>query len=136
MKQYKPSEINNTLTVYPNDASQEMITRLLNKVKELEQTQQAEDVSGFMALFDENAVWVNGAGTRLIGKEAIKKFTQQVLPGAFADGSSATYHVEHIVVLAPGIVLTAVCKPTSIVRELQHQKDRLHTFGSIQMTNG
>lgn len=107
-QQQKSDKIHNTLTVYPTGVSQEMITALLNKVKELEQAQRAEDVAGFLALFDEHAVWVNGVGTRLIGKEVIKEFTQQVLPGAFADGSSATYNVEHIVVLAPDITLTAV----------------------------
>jgi ketosteroid isomerase-like protein len=40
---------------------------LIQRVAELERSQQQEDVDGFLALFDEDAVWVTGGGIRLIG---------------------------------------------------------------------
>ena len=104
-KKKQPSQV---IGNYSKKLLQKTVTKLIEKVKELEQAQSAEDVSGFMALFDENAVWVNGAGTRLIGKKAIENFTKEVLPGAFSDGSSATYEIEHTMVLSPDLVLTAV----------------------------
>lgn len=102
------NETHHTISIYPKNISKETVTLFLEKVKELEQAQSAEDVSGFMALFDENAVWVNGVGTRLIGKKVIESFTEKVLSGAFSDGSSATYEIEHLTVLSPDLVLTAV----------------------------
>ena len=57
--------------------------------------QQQEDVDGFLALFAPTAVWVDGAGRRLIGLDEIGAFTRSVLPGAMA-GISVTYEVEHV----------------------------------------
>lgn len=76
-------------------------------VAELERTQQQEDVEGFLALFDPNAVWVTGGGIRLIGFEAVAEFTRKVLPGAMSDGS-VTYEVEHIAFITPDVALTGV----------------------------
>jgi len=68
----------------------------------------AEDFGGFLSLFDEEAVWVTGGGMRLVGLDAIKKFTGAVLPGAFSDGSTVTYEVVHFWFLADDVVLTSV----------------------------
>lgn len=45
--------------------------RLIDLVATVQRTQRAEDVDGFLALFAQGAVWVNGAGRRLVGLEEI-----------------------------------------------------------------
>ncbi|HEX2577969.1 MAG TPA: SgcJ/EcaC family oxidoreductase [Aquihabitans sp.] len=85
----------------------EILDALVGRVAELERSQRAEDVDGFLALLASTAVWVTGGGARLVGIEEIAAFTRTVLPGAFADGS-VDYRVEHASVLAPGVVLTGV----------------------------
>ncbi len=81
---------------------------LVELVADLERYQRNEDVPGFLSLFDDDAVWVTGGGRRLVGIEEIGAFTRSVLPGAFADGSSVTYEVEHTLLIAPDVVLTGV----------------------------
>lgn len=83
---------------------------LVARVAELERVQLAEDVEGFLALFDEDAVWVTGGGMRLIGRDAIATFTRTVLPGwrRAAGDQSARYVVEHIRFITPDVALTAV----------------------------
>ena len=95
-------------TVTPVGAPGEVVDALTALVREVERTQRAEDVAGFLSLFDDDAVWVTGGGKRLIGLDAIREFTQRVLPGAFADGGSVTYEIEHVLFIAPDVVLTGV----------------------------
>jgi uncharacterized protein (TIGR02246 family) len=80
---------------------------LKDLVAKLERSQQQEDVEGFLSLFDPSAVWVNGAGRRLIGLAEISSFTRKVLPGGMADGS-VKYEVEHIAFVTPDVALTGV----------------------------
>jgi uncharacterized protein (TIGR02246 family) len=94
-------------SVSPVDAPTTDVRALVNLVAELERCQQQEDVEGFLSLFDSAAVWVNGAGRRLIGRDTIAAFTRQVLPGAFANGS-VNYSVVHVAFLGPDIALTGV----------------------------
>ena len=94
-------------TVAPRDGPDADVAALLARVAELERTQRAEDVQGFLALFDPLAVWVTGGGRRLIGLDVIRSFTETVLPGAMADGS-VTYEVEHILFISPDVALTDV----------------------------
>ena len=94
-------------TVSPEGSSEADVAALVGLVAELERTQQQEDVDGFLALFDPAAVWVTGGGRRLIGRDVISEFTRSVLPGAMADGS-VTYEVDHILFIAPDVVLTGV----------------------------
>jgi uncharacterized protein (TIGR02246 family) len=75
------------LTVVPSGAPVVDVNDLVDRVAELQRTQQEEDVEGFLALFDPVAVWVTGGGQRLIGLDTISDFTRQVLPGAMSDGS-------------------------------------------------
>ncbi|GAA1742820.1 SgcJ/EcaC family oxidoreductase [Luedemannella helvata] len=82
----------------------EMLTGL---VATIERTQRAEDVVGFLALFDPDAVWVTGGGRRLIGRTAIAEFTRAVLPGGMA-GGSVTYKVEHIAFITDDVAVTGV----------------------------
>ncbi|WP_415975991.1 SgcJ/EcaC family oxidoreductase [Rhodococcus sp. 077-4] len=89
--------------IAPAHSSDELVAR----VAELERTQRAEDVEGFLALFDADAVWVSAAGVRLIGWQQISDFTSKVLPGAFADGS-VRYDVEHIRFITDDVALTGV----------------------------
>ncbi len=76
-------------------------------VAELERTQRAEDVDGFVALFDADAVWVTAGGKRLVGRDEIAAFTRKVLPGAFADGT-VRYDVQHIRFITADVAVTAV----------------------------
>ncbi|OZC73654.1 hypothetical protein CH251_14070 [Rhodococcus sp. 06-462-5] len=83
------------------------IDELVSLVAELERTQRTEDVDAFLALFDDDAVWVTAGGARLIGKATIAAFTRKVLPGAFADGS-VRYEVEHVRFITDDVALTRV----------------------------
>jgi uncharacterized protein (TIGR02246 family) len=94
-------------TVAPEGAPADLVETLTARVAELERTQQQEDVDGFLALFDEDAVWVTGGGRRLVGLPVIAEFTRQVLPGAMTDGS-VTYVMDHVLVIADDVVLTGV----------------------------
>ena len=98
---------NTSVTVHPSDASSADTDALIERVSNLERCQRQEDVDGFLDLFDEAAVWVNGAGRRLIGRDEIAAFTRQVLPGAFATGS-VNYEVQHILFIRSDVALTGV----------------------------
>ena len=91
----------------PIDAPRHDVDALVGLVATVERTQQNEDVDGFLALFDADAVWVTGGGVRLIGAAAIGAFTRRVLPGAMAD-ASVTYEVDHVLFLTPDVALTGV----------------------------
>jgi len=91
----------------PPDASTDDARALVALVAALEDTQRREDVAGFLALFDDSAVWVTGGGRRLIGLTAIGAFTQSVLPGGLA-GGSVNYVVEHVLFVTDDVALTAV----------------------------
>jgi uncharacterized protein (TIGR02246 family) len=94
-------------TVAPADTPADLVETLVVRVAELERTQQQEDADGFLALFDDDAVWVTGGGRRLVGLSVIAEFTRSVLPGAMADGS-VTYTVDHVLVIRDDVALTAV----------------------------
>jgi uncharacterized protein (TIGR02246 family) len=96
-----------TATFTPESAPEHDRHDLVALVAEIERAQQQEDVEGFLALFAPTAVWVNGAGRRLIGLDEISEFTRGVLPGAMA-GGSVTYEVEHIAFITPDVALTGV----------------------------
>lgn len=55
-----------------------------------------------MALLAQDAVWVTAHGRRLTGREEIRSFTEEVLPGAMAE-STATYRVEHVTFVRPDV---------------------------------
>lgn len=94
-------------SVSPPDAHPADVDRLLVGVATVQSTQRAEDVDGFVALFHDDAVWVTGGGTRLVGKDAIADFTRSVLPGAMA-GVTVDYVVDHVRFLTPDVALTGV----------------------------
>ncbi len=94
-------------SVIPRDSPAEVVDALVARVAELQRTQRQEDVEGFLALFDPDAVWVTGGGRRLVGLDVIGEFTRSVLPGAMKDGS-VTYTVDHVLFIAPDVVLTGV----------------------------
>ena len=96
-----------TLSIAPPNSSAAAVEELVARVAELERVQRSEDVEGFLALFDDDAVWVSAGGVRLIGRDTIAAFTRKVLPGAFSDGS-VRYDVDHIRFVTPDIALTGV----------------------------
>jgi uncharacterized protein (TIGR02246 family) len=96
-----------TMTITPTDAPLADVHQLVARVAELERSQQTEDVDGFLALFDADAVWVTGGGRRLIGRDAIAAFTREVLPGAMANGT-VRYGIENILFITPDVALTGV----------------------------
>ena len=98
-----------TPTLAPSDSPAADVDALLAGVAELERAQRAEDVDGFLALLDADAVWVTGGGRRLVGWEAIAAFTREVLPGAFAHGT-VRYDVEHVRFITPDVALTGVAQ--------------------------
>jgi len=77
--------VHTSSTTVPTDIPQATIDALTARVAQLELAQREEDVEGFLALFDPQAVWVTGGGVRLVGSDAIAEFTRQVLPGAFSE---------------------------------------------------
>jgi uncharacterized protein (TIGR02246 family) len=94
-------------TIVPRDMSPSDVDDVVRQVALLERAQQHEDVDGFLALFDPEAVWVTGGGVRLIGLDTISEFTRKVLPGAMSDGS-VTYQVDHVFLITSDVVLTGV----------------------------
>ncbi|WP_347597175.1 SgcJ/EcaC family oxidoreductase [Acrocarpospora sp. B8E8] len=94
-------------TITPAGASSLDADRLVELVAVVELTQRAEDVEGFLALFDPEAVWVTGGGRRLIGLDTIAAFARSVLPGGMA-GGSVRYEVDHIRFITPDVALTGV----------------------------
>jgi len=94
-------------SVTPAGSPPDDVDALVARVAELERTQQQEDVEGFLALFEPDAVWVTGGGHRLIGLHVIGEFTHSVLPGAMANGS-VKYQVEHVLFITSDVVLTGV----------------------------
>jgi uncharacterized protein (TIGR02246 family) len=94
-------------TIAPPESSLAEVEALVNRVADLERTQQQEDATGFLDLFDPLAVWVTGGGRRLIGLAVISDFTRSVLPGGMS-GGSVHYDVEHILFISPDVALTGV----------------------------
>jgi uncharacterized protein (TIGR02246 family) len=80
---------------------------ILDTVARLEHAQQHENVDAFLRLFRHDAVWVTAHGRRLIGRDEIGAFTEQVLPGAMHD-STARYHVAHVSFVRPDIAVVNV----------------------------
>jgi len=76
---------------------------VVDVVAALQGAQQRESVEDFVGLFRDDATWVTAGGRRLIGRQEIAEFTQQVLPGAMRD-SSATYQVMHVVFVRVAVV--------------------------------
>jgi uncharacterized protein (TIGR02246 family) len=95
-------------TIHPASAPVDDVRAVTERVADLERVQHEMDVQGMIDLFDRDAVCVTGGGQRLIGYDAIAEFARSVLPGAFADGSSATYTIDHVSFLSDDIVLTGV----------------------------
>lgn len=96
-----------SLTTVPAHAPESDVRELVARVAEVERSQLAEDVEGFLDLFDPDAVWVTGGGVRLLDRAAIATFTSRALPGAFASGS-VRYDVEYIQFLTPDVAITGV----------------------------
>jgi uncharacterized protein (TIGR02246 family) len=96
-----------TPSIAPPGTSAGEAQELMAQAAELERTQRAEDVEGFVALFEEDAVWITGGDRRLFGREAIAAFTRKVLPGAFVTGS-VRYDVVHIRFITTDVALTSV----------------------------
>lgn len=96
-----------SLITVPTNAPESDVRDLLARVAEIERTQLAEDVEGFLALFDPDAVWVTGGGVRLPDRAAIATFTARALPGAFESGS-VRYEVVYIRFITPDVAVTGV----------------------------
>ncbi|NYV75110.1 SgcJ/EcaC family oxidoreductase [Streptomyces sp. UH6] len=77
-------------------------------VAAVERAQREEHVDGFVALFRADAQWTTSGGVRLYGRRAIAEFTAKALPGWTADGSSATYEVEHVTFVRPDVAAVKV----------------------------
>jgi uncharacterized protein (TIGR02246 family) len=80
---------------------------ILDTVARLEQAQQRENVDAFLQLFRHDAVWVTAHGRRLIDRDEIGAFTEQVLPGAMQD-STARYDVAHVSFVRPDVAVVNV----------------------------
>ncbi|WP_416975452.1 SgcJ/EcaC family oxidoreductase [Streptomyces sp. 4F14] len=76
-------------------------------VAEVERTQRAEDVEGFLALFHPEALWTTGHGKVLIGRDTIAEFTRSVLPGS-SGGGEVSYRPVHIQFLRPDVAAVKV----------------------------
>lgn len=96
-----------TPSIAPPGMSVTDAEELVAQVAELERTQRAEDIEGFVTLLDEHAVWITGGARRLVGRAAIAAFTREVLPGAFATGT-VRYDVAHIRFITEDVALTSV----------------------------
>ena len=86
----------------------EEIAAIHDLVAEVQRVQQLELVDEFVALFRTDAIWTTATGKRLFGRDAIAAFTAQVLPGWTAQGSTATYEVEHVLFIRPDVAAVKV----------------------------
>ncbi|MGL4176654.1 MAG: SgcJ/EcaC family oxidoreductase, partial [Dermatophilaceae bacterium] len=64
----------------------------------------------FLDLFAERAIWTTGGGTRLVGRPAIRSFTEQVLPGAMRGLQGTTYRITHVEFLRPDVAAVQVAQ--------------------------
>jgi uncharacterized protein (TIGR02246 family) len=85
----------------------EDIIAIQDVIARLQDAQQGEDPEGFLALFQEDAVWVTAHGRRLTGLSEISDFTHRVLPGAMQE-STATYEVVHVLFVRPDVAVVNV----------------------------
>jgi uncharacterized protein (TIGR02246 family) len=93
--------------IVPASASSQDVSHLISAVAEVERSQRAEDVAAFLALFDQDAVWVTGGGQRLVGYDMIAEFTRRVLPGAMRDGT-VTYQPRIVQFITLDVAVTGV----------------------------
>ena len=105
------------ITHQPHAPSQEDVNAIRAVVSKLEHAQQNELVDEFASLFLPEAVWTTAHGLRLEGAEAIREFTNKVLPGAMAHGS-ATYTPERIFFLTPEVAIVNILQqPVTLAGE-------------------
>ena len=95
-------------TVTPIGAPGEVVDALTALVREVERTQRAEDVAGFLSLFRRRRRLGDGRRQASDRARCDPRITQRALPGAFADGGSVTYDIDHVLFIAPDVVLTGV----------------------------
>ena len=127
--------MNHPQQVFPHNADSADVDNLLGRVAELERTQLAEDVDGFLALFKPDAVWVTGGGQRLIGREQISDFTRRVLPGAF-ENASVRYDVEVISFVTPDVAVTGVNQQYTDSGGIPPARDYRPTSGPVTKGHG
>jgi uncharacterized protein (TIGR02246 family) len=68
---------------------------------------QNELIEEFLALFRPDAIWTTGDGTRLLGRDEILAYTQQVLPGGMK-GLTMTMEVVHILFIRADVAAVKV----------------------------
>jgi uncharacterized protein (TIGR02246 family) len=68
---------------------------------------QNELVEEFVALFRADAIWTTGGGKRLLGRDEIVAFTQQVLPGGMK-GLTMTMEVVHVLFIRADVAAVKV----------------------------
>ncbi|MEU4955090.1 SgcJ/EcaC family oxidoreductase [Streptomyces lavendulae] len=83
------------------------IRAIAQVVADVERTQRAKDVEGFLSLFHPDALWTTAHGKVLIGRDAIAEFTRAVLPAASWDGE-VTYEAVHTQFLRPDVAAVKV----------------------------
>ena len=99
--------VENSAMTHPIEDEAARRDAVVDVVAALQDAQQRESVEDFVGLFRDDATWVTAGGRRLIGRQEIAEFTQQVLPGAMRD-SSAIYQVMHVVFVRADVAVVAV----------------------------
>ena len=89
-------------------AQADEIEAIKKVVASLEHAQQNELPDEFVGLFRQDAIWTTGHGKRLNSRDEISTFTHQVLPGAMASTSTATYEVVHVLFIRPDVAAVKV----------------------------
>jgi uncharacterized protein (TIGR02246 family) len=107
MEDHRMTETIDTTPHAPTNREAE-IAAIHDLVATVESVQQRELVDEFVALFRRDAIWTTAGGKRLYGRDAIAEFTAQVLPGWTAQGSTATYEVEHVLFVRPDVAAVKV----------------------------
>ncbi|ATZ29667.1 hypothetical protein SLAV_39520 (plasmid) [Streptomyces lavendulae subsp. lavendulae] len=83
------------------------IRAIAQVVADVERTQRAKDVEGFLSLFHPDALCTTAHGKVLIGRDAMAEFTRAVLPAASWDGE-VTYEAVHTQFLRPDVAAVKV----------------------------
>jgi len=86
------------------EADIEAIKQVVATVQHVTQNELVEE---FVALFRADAIWTTGGGKRLLGRDEISAFTQQVLPGGMK-GLTMTMEVMHVLFIRADVAAIKV----------------------------
>jgi uncharacterized protein (TIGR02246 family) len=86
------------------EAEIEAIGQVVAAIRHANQNERVEE---FVDLFRADAIWTTGHGKRLFGRDEIRAFTQEVLPGGMK-GLTVTMEVAHVLFIRDDVAAVKV----------------------------